>query len=174
MNTLEYLLEKNKKYILSSKYQNTIYNGKTLCEYFGVESKTKKEGAKLEYLLYELVLYLPEINVNHIIDNLEIYNKYQDLYLLFDNRLVGIKSILKQINAYKEKEIIPLYKKSIMWCSNKVKLYYINLNTKEIKYDIVDRHKKDIKVIDFLPVNKWKKVLESIDYNEYKKLEDTN
>ena len=51
MNTLEYLLEKNKKYILSSKYQNTEYNGKTLCEYFGVESNTKKSGEEFNKLL---------------------------------------------------------------------------------------------------------------------------
>ena len=42
---LEHLLDNNKKMILASRYQNTIYNGKTLCEYFGVESKTKKESA---------------------------------------------------------------------------------------------------------------------------------
>ena len=120
MTLLEYLLEKNKNKILNSIYQNTIYNGKTLCEYFG----------------FDIIYDLPEYNYKEFLENIDKYKKYQKLYLRCGYKLIQIKDILTMIDKYRDGNEIPVSFYPPTFFSRCYKIVWYNKITgeSEIKY----------------------------------------
>ena len=105
MNLLEYLIKKNSAEILSSIYQNTIYNGETICEFLGVESKTKKDGESLERLVNNILIKdMPYMNIKLIGLNKELYKEAPNFYLRRNATIYNIKEILKYI----DNKIVPI------------------------------------------------------------------
>lgn len=136
MTLLEYLLEKNKNKILNSIYQNTIYNGKTLCEYFGVESKSKKPGKEFSELIFDIIYDLPEYNYKELLENIDKYKKHPNLYLRCGYKLIQIKDILTMIDKYKDGNEIPVSFYPPTFFSRCYKIVWYNKITgeSEIKY----------------------------------------
>ncbi|MBO6290219.1 MAG: hypothetical protein J6N45_07855 [Alphaproteobacteria bacterium] len=172
---LEHLLDNNKKMILASRYQNTIYNGKTLCEYFGVESKTKKEGAPLKELVDKVLikdfpyLYITEIGLNK-----KLYETAPNFYLRYRSSLFNIKNILK----YLDNNIVPISFNYPTPLNPMVHITYYNFITNEENEKVYDRSKtkeameqvkwylqetdnikilSELSVEDYLKYKKWKK-----------------
>ena len=174
MNTLEYLLEKNKKYILSSKYQNTEYNGKTLCEYFGVESNTKKSGEEFNKLLGYLAEDLPRYSID-VLNNISLYKKYNDLYLIYgDWYLIRVSDLLEHLEKYKNEKEIPVGYANPTFSKRVYTIYFYNKETKQIS----EKHYKDkedtISLFRYLltPISEGINILENIDWSKYQQLVD--
>lgn len=175
MNTLEYLLEKNKKYILSSKYQNAIYNGKTLCEYFGVESKTKKSGNEFNELVNTVLIKdFPYLNIKEIGLNRKLYETAPIFYLRYGTSLFCINNVLKYLNN----NIIPISFNHPTLLNPIVHITYYNFITNEENEKVYDRSKtkevmkqikwylqktdnikilSELSVEDYLKYKKWEK-----------------
>ena len=174
MNILEYLLEKNKKFILSSIYQNTEYNGKTLCEYFGVESKTKKKGGEFNNLLGYLIEDLPRYSID-VLDNISLYKKYKDLYLVYGNwYLIKISDLLNHLEKYQNEKEIPVGYANPTFSRRVFTIYFYNKETKQI----LEKHYKDkkdtISLFRYLltPISEGINILENIDWFKYQQLVD--
>ena len=170
MTLLEYLLEKNKNKILNSIYQNTIYNGKTLSEYFGVESKSNKKGKDFSELVFDIVYDLPEYNYSTFLENIDKYKNYPNLYLRCGYKLIQIKDILALIEKYEDSDEIPVlfYPPSFFSRCYKVVWYNKKTGNTEIKYckdktDYTETLGNSLRM-DLL------NILSSISYDEYKEL----
>ena len=147
---LEHFIDSNKKMILASRYQNTIYDGKTLCEYFGVESKTKKEGNSLEELINEMIYELPVFDYEHFLKHINLYKKYSHLCLRVRVSLYPINRLIKHFESYKGKEWMPIMTCGIRWYSGHCKLTYINVNTLQTKEEVMLSSKDDVRITEKL------------------------
>ena len=99
-NALDALFQLNKSFIMSSKFQNTLYKGKKVCEYFGEKPTTDKMLDKLPTISYEKLL-----------KNRAVYEKYPHLYLRFigkHNYLVNIGAFCRHLDAYADSPEIPV------------------------------------------------------------------
>jgi len=147
-NVLEHLLDNKKNRILASRYQNTIYQGKTLCEYFGVESKTQKVGGSLHELIDEMIVELPALDCKHFFQYRKIYAKYPRLCLRVWTQLYPISRLLKHFDAYKDKEWMPIMTRGIRWYTGHCKLTYINMkNLSETKEAVFHQSNVDVKIV---------------------------
>ena len=170
MTLLEYLIQKNKNMILNSLYQNTIYKNKTLCEYFGVESKTKKSGKDFNNLVYNIVYDLPKFDYNDFLKNIDKYKKYPELYLRVDYKLIQIKDILILIDKYKDSEEIPVSFYTPSFFSRCYKVLWLNKNTGivEVKY-CKNKDEYLNSIGNYLHMDLIN-ILDSISYDDYKDL----
>lgn len=164
---LEHLLDENKKMILASRYQNTIYQGKTLCEYFGVESKTKKEGNSLSELIDEMIYELPVFDYEHFLKHLDIYKKYPRLCLRVRVSLYPINRLIKHFEKYKDKEWVPIMTRGIRWYSGHCKLTYINMNTLQTKEKVLGSNNSDVKIVEKLRETKRDEYLMKAKWSDY-------
>lgn len=167
---LEHLLDSNKKMILASRYQNTIYQGKTLCEYFGVESKTKKEGNSLSELIDEIIYEIPVFDYEHFLKHMDIYKKYPRLCLRVRVSLYPINRLIKHFEKYKDKEWVPIMTRGIRWYSGHCKLTYINVNTLKIKEEVLGSNNPDVKTIQKLRETKRDEYLMKAKWSDYVEL----
>lgn len=164
---LEHFIDSNKKMILASRYQNTIYDGKTLCEYFGVESKTKKEGNPLEELINETIYELPVFDYEHFLKHMGIYKKYSHLCLRVRASLYPINRLIKHFESYKGKEWMPIMTCGIRWYSGHCKLTYINVNTLQTKEVVLNQNHEDVKTIQKLRETKRDEYLKKAKWSDY-------
>ena len=147
---LEHLLSNNEKMILSSRYQNTIYDGKTLCEYFGEKSKTKKEGNPLKELINEMIYELPAFDYEHFLKHINLYKKYSHLCLRIWVSLYPISRLINHFDAYKDKEWVPIMTRGIRWYNGHCKLTYVNMNTMKMKEETFLNNHSDVKIVEKL------------------------
>ena len=164
---LEHFLDENKKMILASRYQNTIYDGKTLCEYFGVESKTKKEGNPLKELINEMIYELPAFDYEHFLKHLNFYKKYSHLCLRIWLSLYPINRLIKHFDAYKDKEWVPIMTRGIRWYTGHCKLTYVNMNTMKIKEEVLSSNHSDVKIVEKLRETKRDEYLMKAKWADY-------
>lgn len=164
---LEHFLDENKKMILASRYQNTIYDGKTLCEYFGIESKTKKEGNPLEELINEMIYELPVFDYEHFLKHINLYKKYSHLCLRVRVSLYPINRLIKHFESYKGKEWMPIMICGIRWYSGHCKLTYINVNTLQTKEVVLNQNHEDVKTIQKLRETKRDEYLMKAKWSDY-------
>jgi hypothetical protein len=175
MNTMEYLLEKNKKFILSSIYQNTEYNGKTLCEYFGVESNTNKISPLIKDLVDKVLIKdFPIFNIYNIIDNKELYIRYKDMFLVRNFKLFNIGDILE----FMKQDMFPCYYSmptslnqnfTITYYDNNSKSYIDKKYNRETVKEGIDnlqfyrRNIDNISIIDKIELDKYLEFKEKIE-----------
>lgn len=165
---LEHLLDENKKMILASRYQNTIYKGKTLCEYFGVESKTKKEGNSLSELIDEMIYELPVFDYEHFLKHMDIYKRYPRLCLRIWLGLYPINRLIKHFETYKDKEWVPIMTRGIRWYSGHCRLTYLNMkNLSETKEVVLHQSHEDVKTIQKLRETKRDEYLMKAKWSDY-------
>lgn len=164
---LEHFIDSNKKMILSSRYQNTIYDGKTLCEYFGVESKTKKEGNSLEEFINEAIYELPAFYYQHFLKHRDIYNKYPHLRLRVGQSLYPIDRLIKHFDDYKDKEWVPILCQGIRWCSDRRRITYINTHTLKTKEEVMYSNNPDVKIVGKLRETKRDEYLMEAKWADY-------
>lgn len=164
---LEHLLDNNKKMILASRYQNTIYNDKTLCEYFGEKSKTKKEGNPLKELVNEMIYELPAFDYEHFLKHIDIYKKYSHLCLRIWVSLYPISRLINHFDAYKDKEWVPIMTRGIRWYNGHCKLTYVNMNTPQTKEVVLNQNHEDVKTIQKLRETKRDEYLMQAKWSDY-------
>ena len=164
---LEHLLDNNKKMILASRYQNTIYNGKTLCEYFGEKSKTKKEGNPLKELVNEMIDDLPAFDYEHFLKHINLYKKYSHLCLRIWVSLYPISRLINHFDAYKGKEWVPIMTRGIRWYSGHCKLTYVNMNTMKMKEETFLNNHSDVKIVEKLRETKRDEYLMKAKWADY-------
>lgn len=142
MNIIEYLIQKNKKKIVSSIYQNTIYNGKTLCEHLGVKSLCKKPGRDFSYLLSEMIEDLPRFNYRRFMRDINLYKSHKNQYLMYGCKLIKIKDLFDLIEKYKDNEYFPVSVSSPSFFCRKYSILMLNKKTEEtvIKYYTIDEY----------------------------------
>ncbi len=98
MTFIDKLLHHNKKFILSSIYQNTTYNGQPLYEYFGVEKKSNKEGKSFDELLTLMISNIvPTINPSKIMCVLDELGTFGDYYVRYGHRYIKINDLMVYI-----------------------------------------------------------------------------
>lgn len=166
-NVLEHFIDSNKKMILASRYQNTIYDGKTLCEYFGVESKTKKDGNSLEELINEAIYELPAFYYQHFMKHLDIYERYSHLRLRVGQSLYPIDRLIKYFDDYKDKEWVPILCQGIRWCSDRRRITYINTHTLKTKEEVMLSSKDDVRITEKLLERKRVEYLMKAKWSDY-------
>ena len=147
---LEHLLDNNKGVILSSRYQNTVCKGKTLCEYFGVKSKTKKAGLPLSEFINEAIFELPAFCYKDFIQNTAFYKKYPQLRLRVQRSLYPICGLIEYFEKNRDKEWLPIIKRGMRWISGGCRILYINKNTMETKEKTMSVNHTDAKNVQSL------------------------
>lgn len=111
LNTLDALFQLNKSFIMSSKFQNNLYKGKKVCEYFGEKPTTFRVGGSFAVLLDKMLDKLPTISYEKLLKNRAVYEKYPHLYLRFigkHNYLVNIGAFCQHLDTYAESPEIPV------------------------------------------------------------------
>lgn len=113
MSLLDYLLQKNKKQLISSDFQNTFINGKTICNYFNVVPNTKKSGKSLKELLLLLTTDLPIFRYPNFVKYFDIFKKYPEHYILVNLKeneiqVAKIKDIISNIEKYANDQFLPI------------------------------------------------------------------
>lgn len=162
MTFIDKLLNYNKKYILSSIYQNTIYNGKPLYEYFGAKKHSNKEGKPLEVLLNELLAKcIPILKVNKLKNIIGLESEFGNYYIRHKNRYITIKQLLECIKEFDDKLIIVIpprffCRKVYLCCydsiGNKEYDEYISLNESKVD-NRIKHYNKYFKHIDMNNIN---------------------
>ena len=94
MNALEGLLWKRKNSIMSSIFQNTLYNGQKLCDFLNEKPKTRKKGEDFWWLLWVLSDSLPQYDFPEFIEKKAIFEKYPHLYAAHNGYLINIKELI--------------------------------------------------------------------------------
>ena len=94
MNALEGLLWKRKNSIMSSIFQNTLYNGQKLCDFFNEKLKTRKKGEDFWDLFWILRDALPQYDFPDFIEKRAIFEKYPHLYVARHGYLINIKELI--------------------------------------------------------------------------------
>ena len=94
MNALEGLLWKRKNSIMSSIFQNTLYNGQKLCDFLNEKPKTRKKGEDFWWLLWLLPDSLPQYDYPDFIEKRAIFEKYPHLYIARHGYLINIKELI--------------------------------------------------------------------------------
>ena len=110
-NALDALFQLNKSFIMSSKFQNSLYKGKKVCEYFGKKPTTFRVGGSFAALLDKMLDKLPTISYEKLLKNRAVYEKYPHLYLRFigkHNYLVNIGAFCRHLDAYADSPEIPV------------------------------------------------------------------
>ena len=111
LNTLDALFQLNKDFIMSSKFQNNLYRGKKVCEYFGEKPTTFRVGNSFAALLDKMLNKLPTISYEKLVKNRAVYEKYPHLYLRFigkHNYLVNIGVFCRHLDTYANSSEIPV------------------------------------------------------------------
>lgn len=146
MTFVEELLHKNKRYILSSKYQNTEYNGKPLCEYFGEKNKTNKKGNTFESLLNEMLSnVIPNFDIKYTKMSLGDCIKYEKCFLKHFNRYISINELYEYIRMSNGDFIVVLPPR--FFCRKyQVVCYDMNGIQKYIDYVSLDDSIKDSRI----------------------------
>jgi len=128
-NALETLIQLNRKYILHSKFQNTIYKNQKLCEFLGEKTNSEKPGDKLTTLIIQMIDKLPGISYKNAIKYRDVYEKYPHLYIRFrgwHNYLVNVQEFLDHIDKYKYVEEIPVTFYPPSFFSQAYKIVFLN------------------------------------------------
>lgn len=179
MTFIDDLLNYNKKYILSSIYQNTTYNGKPLYEYFGAKKQSSKEGKPLEVLLNELLTKcIPTLKANKLKNIIGLENEFGNYYVRHKNRYITIKQLLECIKEFDDKLIIVIpprffCRKVYLCCydsiGNKEYDEYISLNESKVD-NRVKHYNKYFKHIDMDNINEMFNETTLENYNKLREL----
>lgn len=145
MSFIDKLLNNNKKYILSSIYQNTIYKDKPLYEYFGVEKVSNKNGKPfyelLTTLVNDIVVQVPAICIYKNGDSLK---PFYECVVRNGNRYIKIKDYVEYVRQYNDKDVLSFISPPTFF-SRKYKLHYTNMNTGKTNIEYV-LNKNDIRI----------------------------
>lgn len=178
MTFVEELLHKNKRYILSSKYQNTEYNGKPLYEYFGEERQSNKTGISFEELLNELLnKCVPMIKPNKLKNIIGLEDVFGNYIVRHNNRYITIKNLLEYIKEMDNKLILIMPAR--FFC-RKVHLccYDINGNKEYDGYIGLNESKRDNRVKHYnkyfkhIDINNINEIFNGTILEDYKKIRE--
>lgn len=128
----EQLLHKNQKYILSGKYQNSLYNGVPLYQFFNQKQQSQKEGLPFNELISTLLHNaIPYVPLLQIIPNLTCFQSHQDMYIENSGRYAKIKHVINYINNCSEKIILNVRTPSFFARRYLLQIYNIKDKTTE-------------------------------------------
>lgn len=180
MNTLEKLIYLNRNFIINSKFQNTIYKDKTMCEILGEKSNTKKQGDDFNLLILRMIDKLPLISYENVMKYRFVYEKYPHLYLRFigeHNYLVQIQTFLKHIDKYADEKEIPVTFYSPSFFSRSHKIVFLNRETGEktikvfpLRCGMWNNYKAYTTILYLIHNKSYAEILENIDWSEYEAL----
>lgn len=179
-NTMEMLFQLNKKWIMTSKYQNNIYKGQEVCKYLGEKPTTFKIGESFYALLLKMLDKIPPISYEKLVKHRYIYEKYPHLYLRFigkHNYLINIGEFCKHIDNYAEYAEIPIDFYLPSFFSRYYTIRWFNIITKttrDERYDAphgeVPTKAKDIFLYLFYFQRTYEEILETTDWADYESL----
>lgn len=177
ITALEALFQLNKKWIMTSKFQNNIYKGQKVCEYLGENSTTFKVGLSFEALLNKMINKLPLISYERLVKHRDIYEKYPHLYLRYigrHNYLVNIGEFCKHLDDYAIKEEIPISFFLPSFFSRYYTIRWLNKKTKTIRDEKYasptckpPKLAKDIFLHLFYFNQSYEEILERINWADY-------
>lgn len=177
-NTLEVLISLNKKFIMNSKFQNTMYKNQKLCEYLRGKSNTVKPGDDFNSLIYHLIGKLPDISYELVMKYRHIYEKHPNLYLRFigeHNYLLRVQDFLDHIDAYEAEDEIPVSFYLPSFFPRSYKIVFLNkiTNIKTIKafplkYGMWNECKAQKIFLYLIKTPKsYREILENVNWLEY-------
>lgn len=146
MTFVDKLLIYNKKYIVSSIYQNTVYNNKPLYEYFGEKKKTNKKGKTFESLLNKMLSdVIPSFDIKYTKMSLGDCIKYEKCFLKHFNRYISINELYEYIRM-SNGDFIVVLPPSFFCRKYQVVCYDVNGIQKYIEYVSLDDSIKDSRI----------------------------
>lgn len=176
MNITETLLQINKNYILSSIYQNTIYKGLKLYEYFGEEQKSNKVGKPFNELFTKMLSdFVPSIPLLKLLENKDLLKPFDNCVIQMNRRYAKLKDVLDYIDN--NNDIIIFIGNPTFFCRKYfIKVY--NKSTKSISEEyIIDKEfttnaktKAFRKCFSYIDLNDANDLFNDVDINDYEKL----
>ena len=176
-NALDMLFELNKKWIMTSKFQNNLYKGQKICEYLGEKPTTSKIGESFYSLLLKMIDKLPSISYEKLVNHRDIYEKYPHLYLRFignHNYLVNIGEFCKHLDKYAGNDEIPVTFYLPSFFSRYYTIRWLNKansTTRDEKYSApmggVPAKARDVFLHLFYFNKPYEDILEAIDWADY-------
>ena len=148
-NTVEGLLEMHKRYIMSSIYHNTEYEGQRLSEYFGEPIECDKKGKGFAFLLREMVWELPPYEHLHFLKYRDVYEKYPQLYLRSKYYLVKIKDLCDHFDKYKDSCCVPVNCNCIGPIYYRMKVFFYDKETGDETMEFFPQERLDEAVAAF-------------------------
>lgn len=131
---LETVFHLEKEEILRSKFRNTIYDGRTISEYFGEKPlQNGKEPPTFGRLLERFVFpKIPTFTYEDFIKHRRVYEKYPHLYLRYrDNYLVNIRDLCAHFDKYADQPETPVGFCRPSFFSRYHTVYFVNNETGE-------------------------------------------
>lgn len=179
-NALDALFQLNKSFIMSSKFQNSLYKGQPVYAYLGEKPSTYKAGKSFYELLLKMIDKLPIISYEKLLKKRNIYEKYQHLYLRFighHNYLVNIGDFCRHIDTYTESSEIPISFFLPSFFSRYYTIRWLNITTKTTRDETyntpqgnVPTEAREVFLHLFYLDKSYEDILESLDWADYKKL----
>lgn len=179
-NALDALFQLNKKFIMSSKFQNNLYKGQKVCEYLNEKPTTFKIGTSFSALLDKMINKLPSISYEKLVKNRNIYEKYPHLYLRFigrHNYLVNIGDFYRHLDIYANSPEIPIYFFLPSFFSRYYTIRWLNIitqTTRDEKYATpkgnVPTKAKKLFLHLFYFEQAYETILEATDWADYESL----
>lgn len=179
-NALNMLFQLNKDFIMSSKFQNSLYKGQKVCRYFGEKPTTFKDGKSFYELLLRMINKLPTISYETLLQKRDIYEKYPHLYLRFignHNYLVNIGDFCRHIDAYAGSSEIPVNFFLPSFFSRFYTIRWFNVITKTARderynapHGEVPQKAREVFLHLFYFDKSYEDILESLDWADYEKL----
>lgn len=176
MNTVEGLLQMHKRYIMSSIYHNTKYEGQRLCDYFGEPMETcEKEGKDFAFLLRDMMWELPPYEHLNFMKYRSVYEKYPHLYLRSKYYILNIKDLCNHYDKYKNCDIIPVGCNCIGPIYYRMKITFYDKKTGEdfVEFYPQERIKEANETFGYILhfLMEYEGILKKIDWKDYEALE---